>query len=291
METHTPPFVTLVIPAFNEAEAIGPAIRKVVDDLASAVEEVIVVDDGSSDETGRICEEAGVTVIRHSANRGYGAALKTGIRAAKGKYILTMDADGQHRVEDALALIERGRQEPTDLIVGQREALLHSPLWRMPGKWLLTRMAEYLLRKKIPDLNSGMRLIRRDVALKYMHLCPQGFSFSTTITMALESRGHRVTYIPIQVHQRVGKSTVSVRTGIETIVLMIRLSALFNPLRIFLPAAFGFITLGLLWSIPYVLQREGVTVGSMLSIVTGLVIFAVGVLCDQISQMRLERYE
>ena len=291
MKTGSPISFTLVIPAFNEEDAIGPALKAVVADMSDAVTEVIVVDDGSADRTAQICEGLGVRVISHTANRGYGAALKTGIRAATTDYVITMDSDGQHRATDALALIKLGQTGSADLIVGKRETLLHSPLWRMPGKWLITRMAEYLLRKKIPDLNSGMRLIRRETALKYMHLCPQGFSFSTTITMAMEARGQLVEYHPISVNPRVGSSTVNMRTGIDTIILILRLAALFNPLRIFLPMSVLLFLAGLFWSIPYALRGDGITVAGMLAMVTGLIVFAVGVLCDQISQMRLERYE
>jgi hypothetical protein len=161
----------------------------------------------------------------------------------------------------------------------------------MPGKWLLWSMANYLTRRKIPDLNSGLRLIRREVALRYLHLCPSGFSFSTTITMALLSRGYSVAYVPIQVKKRVGKSTVSVATGLDTIILILRIAALFNPLRVFIPISLLIGLVGLAWGIPFALVGRGVSVGSMLAIVTATLIFGLGLLCDQISQLRLERFE
>src|SRR5690606_13025682 len=124
------------------------------------------------------------------------------------------------------------------------------PLWRMPGKWFLTHLAQILIERKIPDLNSGLRIVRRDVALRYIRICPNGFSFSTTITMALMSRGYGVEFVPIQVERRVGKSTVSARTGFQTILLVVRLATLFNPLRIFLPASFIATLIGLAWGVP-----------------------------------------
>jgi glycosyltransferase involved in cell wall biosynthesis len=281
--------VTILIPAFNESQAIGFVIEHIQAICSDVVQEVIVIDDGSSDDTAYIAKNAGSTVIRHKQNLGYGAALKTGIRQAKTEFVLTMDADGQHQAEDVLRLWELA--EDCDMVVGQRISLIHSPLWRMPGKWLLWSMANYLTRRKIPDLNSGLRLIRRDVAQRYLHLCPSGFSFSTTITMALLSRGYSVTYVPIQVKKRVGKSTVSVATGLDTIILILRIAALFNPLRVFIPISLLIGLVGLVWGIPFALAGRGVSVGSLLAIVTAILIFGLGLLCDQISQLRLERFE
>lgn len=281
--------VTILIPAFNESQAIGFVIEHIQAICSDVVQEIIVIDDGSSDDTAYIAKNAGATVIRHKQNLGYGAALKTGIRYAKTEFVLTMDADGQHQAEDVLRLRELA--EDCDMVVGQRISLLHSPLWRMPGKWLLWSLANYLTRRKIPDLNSGLRLIRRDVASRYLHLCPSGFSFSTTITMALLSRGYSVAYVPIQVKKRVGKSTVSVATGLDTIILILRIAALFNPLRVFIPTSLFIGGIGLAWGIPYALAGRGISVGSMLAIVTAILVFGLGMLCDQISQLRLERFE
>jgi glycosyltransferase involved in cell wall biosynthesis len=236
-----------------------------------------------------MAEEAGARTIRHKQNKGYGAALKTGIRAAQTEFVLTMDSDGQHRAEDVLRLWQL--VGTNDMVVGQRATLLHGPIWRMPGKWFLGWMANYLTRYAIPDLNSGLRLIQRDVALRYLHLCPAGFSFSTTITMALLSRGYRVAYVPIQVMKRRGKSTVSLATGLDTIILILRIATLFNPLRLFLPMSFFIASVGVLWGIPYLLLGRGVSVGSMLAIVTAILLFALGLISDQISQLRLERFE
>jgi glycosyltransferase involved in cell wall biosynthesis len=281
--------VTVLIPAFNESQAIGFVIEHIQAICSGVVEEIIVIDDGSGDETGFIAKKVGANVICHKQNLGYGAALKTGIRHAKTEFVLTMDADGQHQAEDVLRLWELA--EDCDMVVGQRISLLHSPLWRMPGKWLLWSMANYLTRRRIPDLNSGLRLIRRDVALRYLHLCPSGFSFSTTITMALLSRGYSVAYVPIQAKKRVGKSTVSVATGLDTIILILRIAALFNPLRVFIPISLLIGLVGLVWGIPFALAGRGVSVGSMLAIVTAILLFGLGLLCDQISQLRLERFE
>lgn len=281
--------VTLIIPAFNEALAIGGVIQALQNECGEWVEEIIVVDDGSSDKTAEIAATAGATVIRHLHNKGYGASLKTGIRAAHTAFVITLDADGQHRAEDVNRLWQAAANN--DMVVGQRTSLLHSPLWRMPGKWVLGWMANFLTRRSIPDLNSGLRLMRRETILKYLHICPSGFSFSTTITMALFSRGYQVAYIPIEIQKRSGKSTVSVSTGLDTIILILRLATLFNPLRIFLPASFITASIGFLWGIPYIWVQRGISVGAMLAIVLAIFLFALGLISDQVSQLRLERFE
>jgi glycosyltransferase involved in cell wall biosynthesis len=284
--------VTIVIPAHNEEGAIGDVLESLLAQLPPTVAEVILVNDGSSDRTQEIAEAAGVRVIRQPSNRGYGAALKAGIRAANTDYVLTMDADGQHRQEDVAKLCAAVSGEvPADCVIGHRTQLVHSPLWRMPGKWFLTRLARVLTRKEILDLNSGLRVMRRDVIVRYMHLCPSGFSFSTTSTFALASRGYRVEFLPIRVERRVGKSTVSVATGFQTILLVLRLASLFNPLRVFLPLSLFFMIGGSLWTIPYLLNGQGITVAAMLAFLTGVTLFGLGLICDQVAQLRLERFE
>jgi len=286
------PTISIVVPAFNEELGLGPTLATLLASMPRSVIEVIVVDDGSTDRTAAIAAEAGARVLRHPNNRGYGAALKTGIREATGDYVLTMDADGQHRLEDVLALCNGlSVPDPPDCAIGHRQGLVHSPLWRMPGKWVLTLLAQLLLRRRIPDLNSGLRIARRDIFERYLRICPNGFSFSTTITMALMNRGYGVSFVPIRVGKRVGHSTVSARTGFDTILLVIRLATLFNPLRIFLPASALCILCGIAWGIPHLIARQGLTVAAMLAILTGVLLFALGLICDQISQLRLERFE
>lgn len=279
--------LSVVIPAYNEEAAVGRVVGDVRTLCADIVHQIIVVDDGSTDGTGRAAEEAGARVIRHAENVGYGGAIKRGIRAAETEFVATMDADGQHRAEDLLSLWAQAAA--SDMVVGERRGVRHSPLWRVPGKWFLGRLANYLVRWKIPDLNSGLRLMRRELALRYLHICPAGFSFSTTMTMALLSQGHTLSYVPIQVEKRAGRSCVSVGTGLQTVILILRIAALFNPLRVFIPASLAIGIAGVLWGIPYALAGRGVSVGSMLAIVTAIVLFALGLLCDQISQSRLER--
>jgi len=279
--------VSIIIPAYNEEESIGEIIRDIKKKIYLVQYEILVVNDGSSDATAKLALKAGGKVISHNRNKGYGASLKSGIKQAKGDWLLFMDGDGQHSVEDALELL--AASEGVDMVVGQRVQLIHSPFWRMPGKWVLHWMADYLTRQHIPDLNSGLRLIRKDLVDRYLPLCPNGFSFSTTMTMIMYNRGYEITYVPFEIKKRKGKSTVSLATGFETLLLILRIATLIDPLRIFIPLSIIIGSIGLLWGIPYALLGNGVSVGSMLAIVTAVLLFAIGLISDQISQLRLEK--
>ncbi|NPV85849.1 MAG: glycosyltransferase family 2 protein [Anaerolineae bacterium] len=282
--------LSIVIPAYNEEEAIAHVIEGIKALHADFICEIIVVDDGSLDTTAQRAAEAGAIVLFNHTNLGYGAALKVGIRAAKGQYILTMDSDGQHHPSDIPILWERAME--ADMIIGQRSGVIHSTPWRMPGKWLLALMANYIAERNIPDLNSGFRIFAADIVRRYIHLCPNGFSFSTTITLAMIKRGYRVLYVPIATAaRRSGKSRVSLQTGFDTILLILRLAVLFDPLRVFIPISLIIGLVGVAWGVPYALMGRGVSVGSMLAIITALLMFVLGLLSDQISQLRLERYE
>ncbi len=279
--------VSIIIPAFNEAESIGSVVQELIKGFKGKKIEILVIDDGSNDLTGESARKNGATVIRHLRNKGYGAALKTGIRNAHGSWVLFMDADGQHRASDALKLLSAIEQN--DMVVGQRAQLVHSPFWRMPGKWALGWMANYLTRQRIPDLNSGLRLIKREIVARYMGLCPNGFSFSTTITMIMFNRGFEIAYVPFEIQTRRGKSTVSVATGLDTLLLILRIATLIDPLRIFVPLSLIIGFIGLAWGIPYAIMGNGISVGSMLAIVTSILLFSIGLISDQISQLRLEK--
>lgn len=281
--------VSIIIPAYNEADSIREVLEDIRKGFASRRVEILVIDDGSTDQTAEIAKKSGAKVIQHLHNKGYGASLKSGIRSAVGQFVLFMDADGQHRAVEALKLIDAASSAPADMVVGQRSRLMHSPMWRMPGKWVLGWMANYLTRRRIPDLNSGLRLINREVALRYMGLCPNGFSFSTTITMVLIHRGYEVLYVPFEINKRKGKSTVSLSTGLDTLLLILRIATLIDPLRIFVPLSLLIAFVGIAWGIPYALMGNGVSIGSMLAIVTSVLLFSIGLISDQISQLRLEK--
>jgi len=277
---------TVVIPAFNE----GDVIEKVLTPLKEVSNlKIIVIDDGSSDDTAALAQAMGVHVISHPVNRGHGAALKTGIRAADTEFVATYDGDGQHRIEDLVKLMQIAPEY--DMVVGARGKDSHRPLMRRPGKAILARLVNMLSKRKIPDFNSGLRVFRTTVIRRYLHLMPDGFSLSTTSTVALNSMGYGVKYEPIQVLKREGrKSSVKMaRDGMRTIMLIINLTVLFNPMRIFLPVSFFCFALSFAYFILYsFLIRIHVTASMTLLFVTGMLIFFLGVVCEQISAIRRE---
>ncbi len=285
--------LSLVIPAYNEAQSIGQTLDTLLPVAQTHGWQVIVVNDGSHDATAErlqaYAEQPGLQIINHRVNRGYGAALKTGIHAAQTPFVGTMDSDGQHRTEDFIALADL--KDDHDLIIGQRSSVLAGPAWRAPGKLLLQLMAVALIRQRIPDLNSGMRIFRREDVLRYLHLFPNGFSFSTTSTMIFMHRGYAVHFHPITVRQRVGKSTVKLSTGFDTILLVIRIAMLLDPLRLFLPISTLFVIAGVAWTLPFLLRQEGYSIGALLLILTGVQIFIVALISDQIAALRKERFE
>jgi glycosyltransferase involved in cell wall biosynthesis len=282
--------VTIVIPAFNEEAAVGRVVGALRAELPGA--EVIVVDDGSSDRTAELAGAAGATVLRHGRNFGYGASLRTGILASERDYVLFCDADGQHSARDVARLIAAAAE--CDMVVGARGRTSHVPLVRAPGKFVLRHFANFLAGETIPDLNSGLRLIRRRVILKYLHLMPAGFSFSTTSTFALLKGSHLVSWVPIEVVRREGKSTVrQLRHGPQTMLLMLRLTVLFEPLKVFLSVA-GLLALLTLLSLGIDIWTSGhfdLGDSTVLLSISTLLVFMFGLVCDQVSALRRELHD
>ena len=227
--------ISIIVPAFNEEEVIEKVIADLKKYLSQACE-IIVVNDGSTDCTGEVVGKiADIKVINHSENRGYGAALKSGIRKSQGEYILIIDADGTYPTESVSELI---REAPDyDMVVGARtNPQSQIPILRRPAKWLLNGLANYLTMTKIPDLNSGLRIIKKEVLGRFISLLPDGFSFTTTITLALLANNYRVKYIPIDYYKRAGKSKIRpIRDTLNFLQLIIKTVLYFNPLKIFIP--------------------------------------------------------
>jgi len=240
--------VSVVIPAYNETAAIGPTLEEVQAVMAEAglEGEIIVVDDGSTDGTaGEVVRHPAVRLVPHPYNKGYGAALKTGIRQAHHNVIVILDADGTY----PCAMIPRLVAEigPYDMAVGARTgAEVHVPLVRRPAKWALNRLANYLSGQEIPDLNSGMRAFKRDAVERFFRLLPSGFSFTTTLTLALLTNDYNVMYIPVDYYQRTGRSKIRpIRDTINFFSLVVRVVLSFRPLRVFAPLALVFVLLSL----------------------------------------------
>lgn len=289
--------VTVVIPAFNEAAGLAGVLAGLLHARGERTWEILVIDDGSTDGTGEVAArfvEEGVSVLRHPANRGYGAALKTGIRAAAHAVVVTLDADGQHDPADVARLAAALGEAA--LAVGARGRDSHRDWLRTPGKAFLGMTANFLTGQRIPDLNSGLRAFRREAIGKYLHLLPDGFSASTTSTIALLKRGHAVTWVPIRTRARIGRSTVRQwRHGPTVLLLALRLVTLFDPLRVFLPPALLLMVGGSCTGVYYFFNDRtgigGVSTGSLLLFLTGVILFFSGLLADQLSALRLERYE
>ncbi len=282
--------VSVVIPAFNEEKAIGATLDAVLGALASSSRryEVIVVNDGSSDGTAAVASTRGVRVVTHRRNRGYGASLKSGTLAAHGDVVLFYDADNQFEPSD----IDRMVTELGDLdaVFGARTSGSHAPFSRRGGKKLLGWLANYLARTRIPDLNCGLRAIRRDVLLEYLHLLPQGFSASTTTTLVLLKEGYDVRFVPVTVKKRIGTSTVKpLKDGMDTALLIVRLTTLLDPFRVFGPVSALFFLGGVARAIYYIRLGGGLSTASLFLLVSSVIIFFFGLLADQVASMRRER--
>ena len=278
---------SIIIPAFRESKVVGHVVRNVLRQMAVMHQsgELLVVDDGSDDNTAAMAAAAGANVLRHPYNKGYGAALKTGIRAASGKTIIFFDADGQHCPEDIPKLLDSRLQY--DMVVGARPSAAGSPLWRKPGKKILAFVVNLLIGRKVPDFNCGLRALDRQLALRVLPLMPNGFSFSTTITIACFRGGFNVGYTPVEVQTRKsGASSVTWRHGLETLLLIIRLVTVFAPLRIVLPISILTFSIGAYYIIQSYLMLGQASVKGLLMTVASIMIFVFGILIDQISAIR-----
>ena len=286
----TKPYLSIVIPAFNEEQGIGATLAALQRSFEGheQLPEVIVVDDGSADATAQLAEQAGARVIRHRRNRGYGAALKPGVLAARGEVVSFYDADDQFDPADLHRVV--AELPHADAALGNRGADSHVPFSRRGGKMVLGWLANYLTRQKIPDLNCGLRAMRRDLLLEYIHLWPTGFSASTTTTLVLLKEGYDVSFVPVTVKKRVGRSTVKIfRDGFNTVLLLLRLTTLLDPFRVFIPTAIGLLFLGLTWGVQYLVAGNGLSVGALFLLISGVMIFFFGLLADQIAALRRER--
>lgn len=282
--------VSIVIPAFNEELSVGEGIaelRRIFD--GSEIEaEIIVVDDGSKDNTAAEAKAAGARVIQHRANRGYGASLKTGIIAAEHDAIAITDADGTYPAEYLPRMLKM--LEDADMVVGARTgADVNIPLLRKPAKWFLRVMANYVSNTKIPDLNSGLRVFRRDVAMQYFAILSDQFSFTTTITLALLCDKYAVLYTPIDYRKRQGRSKITPWDAGNFAILILRVAMLFRPLRVFLPIALISITYGIVKSSVDLTHDPNISASAIFAFVSALMMVLVGMLGDAVA-MRLGRF-
>jgi glycosyltransferase involved in cell wall biosynthesis len=280
-----PRSVSVLIPAFNE----GDAIAEVVTALKACADwhEIIVVDDGSRDQTSDRAAAAGATVIRHPYNKGNGAAVKTGIRGASGEFVLIIDGDGQHKPEDALRLVDRLGEY--DLVIGARSTETQATHARRFGNSALNWLASYLTDREIPDLTSGFRGARREYLREFLHLLPNGFSTPTTTTLAFIKAGYNVTFEPVHARQRVGQSKIRLASdGTKFLMIILRIVTIFSPLRIFLPVSAASFALGTGYALWTIATQRHITNSSVLLIIFAVIVFLVGLISEQISALRFE---
>lgn len=280
--------VTILLPAYNEAGVIGETIRAIR--ALHPDFEILVVDDGSTDNTMREAMETGANVWPHPYNMGNGAAIKSGLRCARGEWVLMMDADGQHKPEDIARLLEH--KDRYDMVVGARTRQSETSAHRDLANWVYNRFASYVTRFKVEDLTSGFRLVRLSVARQFIYLLPNTFSYPSTLTLGYLRSGRTVKYIPIQTKARVGKSKIKLlKDGARFFLIITKIASLFSPFRVFLPISMGFFVTGLCYYAYTFLTQGRFTNMSALLFNSSIIIFMIGLVAEQISQMRYDRVE
>ena len=281
----SPDSVTIVVPAFNESGSIGGVVAALR--TAAPWHEVIVVDDGSTDGTGKEAQDAGARVVRHPYNKGNGAAVKSGIRAATGEWIAIVDADGQHRAADARRIIDK--LGDYDLVIGARDPRSQATLGRRIGNGVLNWLASYLTERPIPDLTSGCRAARRDYLLEFIHLLPNGFSTPTTTTLAFIKAGYNVAFEPIAAEARVGNSKIRLASdGAKFFLILLKVITIFSPLRIFAPISAAAFAVGAAYGAWNFIYHARIPNGAVLLLMFSVIVTLVGLISEQISALRFE---
>jgi glycosyltransferase involved in cell wall biosynthesis len=281
--------VSIIIPAYNESQTIGELILKIKSRFYGF--EIIVINDGSKDETARVAKEAGAIVYSHPYNIGNGAAIKSGIRIASGEVLIFMDGDGQHDPEEIEKLLEYFSDY--DMVVGAR-GTNHQASWgRALANKIYNRFASYVAKFPIEDLTSGFRAIKSDIARNFLYLLPNTYSYPTTLTLCTLRNGRSVKYVPVNALKRKGgKSKIRIfRDGVRFFLIITKICTLYSPLRVFLPFSFGIFLLGLGYYLYTLFAWGRFTNMSALLFTTSILIFMMGLISEQICQMRFERSE
>lgn len=282
---------SIIVPAFNEEESIVDVIDRIKESWRNCgyPYEIIVVDDGSTDKTFELAVSQDVKVLQHTSNRGYGASLKTGIKESKHDWVLITDSDGTYPVEQSSSFLEFIPEY--DMVVGARIGKNTSiPFIRRPAKWFLRVLAGFVAGTKIPDLNSGLRIFRKDLSLEFSYLYPNGFSYTSTITMAFLTHGYNVKYIPINYHKRKGQSSIRAYDFVDFNRLLVKLTLFFRPIKLF-----SFISGFLFLLALFVLFFSKFYLGQVMDITTivimlsSLQIFLFGLLAELIVRLKEQK--
>lgn len=276
--------LTVILPARNEVDTLKELLPTLIAAFPEA--EIIVVNDGSDDDTPHVCAKFPITLMNHPYPKGNGAAIKTGARAAKGDILIFMDADGQHKPEDIPLLLEKF-YEGYDMIIGARQSGSHAGIHRAAANDVFSRLATWMVQQPIEDLTSGFRVVDAKKFRKFIYLLPNGFSYPTTITMSFFRAGFNVGYVPIQTLRRVNnKSHIRpVRDGVKFLLIIIKIGTLYSPLKLFIPISAGFFLCGLLYYFYTFLTAERFTNMSALLFISAILTFLVGIVSEQISAL------
>lgn len=275
--------ISIVLPAKNESTSLKTLLPEIIQRFPSA--EVLVVNDGSTDETETIAIQAGAKVISHPYSQGNGAAIKTGTRHAVGNILVFMDSDGQHDPADIPALVGQ-LEHGYDMVVGARKSSTHASVFRRFANSFYNRLATVMTGHKIEDLTSGFRAVRADKFRKFLYLLPNGFSYPTTCTMAFFRSGFPVAYIPIHAGKRQGKSHIRlIKDGVRFFIIILRIGTLFSPMRLFLPISGTVFVSGMAYYAYTYFTSGRFTNMSALLILSSLIIFLIGIISEQISSL------
>lgn len=279
--------LSIIIPAKNEAEIIGEVVATVRQQYPEA--EILVVNDGSEDDTAAVAEKAGAKVLTHPVSLGNGAAIKAGARAASGDVLVMMDGDGQHKAEDIPSLVER-LDAGYDMAIGARDSGSHAGVGRLAANGLYNVFASLISGHRIPDLTSGFRAVRADFFREFLFLLPNGFSYPTTITMAFLRSGYPVTFVPINAERRTGTSHIRpIRDGLRFFAIIFKIATLYAPLKVFLPIS-GVFFLGGVGYYAYTYATMGrFTNMSMLILSASVIIFLIGLISEQITALTFSK--
>lgn len=276
--------VDVIIPAKNEAETIGELVEALL--RVDSINQVIVINDGSTDATEARARKSGAKVVNHPYSKGNGAAIKTGIQNAEADFVVMMDADGQHQVSDLESLLSYREQGNYDMVVGARAREGQANFHRHLANGLYNFLASKITEQKVEDLTSGFRVVNRKRAMEFLELLPNKFSYPTTLTMAFFRSGYSVGYCDIDVKKRSGKSHVSpLKDGVRFLLIIFKVATLYSPLKVFFPIAMTFIFTGLVYGIFTLVEMGRFTNMSALLLTTGVVIFLIGLISEQVTSL------
>lgn len=287
--------LSIIIPAYNEEESLPLFLPNLIQYCQTHKHQLIITNDGSKDNTKSILEsyanKGALQLINHKVNKGYGGALKSALKISQSKYTISIDADGQHKLEDVGNLLKIIQKTDADMVVGKRPNSA-SNWYRKLGKKIIRNIAKMLMNITIDDLNSGMKIYNTQLAQNYLKLYPDGMAFSDVIALVFISQRHLVMEEPIGIENRKGgTSTIGTQTALDTIKEIINIVVLFNPMRVFLPITLFCIGFGVVWGLPIMLKGNGLSVGALFAFLSGVLFFFLGLIAEQLALIRKNSIE